>query len=53
MPERSCGLPGAARRAAHAIASRPLKQLLARDQGFRLAWQMYALQLRQRKGVRK
>lgn len=37
--------PRTARQATHAIASRPWKQLLARDQGFHLAQQMYALQL--------
>lgn len=34
-----------ARRATHAIAGRPWRQLLARDQGFHLAQQMHALQL--------
>jgi enoyl-CoA hydratase/carnithine racemase len=37
--------PWTARRATHAIVSRPWKQLLARDQGFHLSQQMYALQL--------
>jgi enoyl-CoA hydratase/carnithine racemase len=37
--------PRTARRATHAIVSRPWKQLLARDQGFHMAQQLYALQL--------
>jgi hypothetical protein len=37
--------PRNTRRATHALASRPWKQLFARDQGYHLAQQMYALQL--------
>jgi enoyl-CoA hydratase/carnithine racemase len=42
--------PRTARRATHAIVSRPWKQLLARDQGFHLTQQMYALQLEAQAG---
>jgi enoyl-CoA hydratase/carnithine racemase len=40
--------PRTARRATHAVVSRPWKQLLARDQGYHLSQQLYAMQLQMR-----